>query len=366
VATEFWTAYDDWEAQPNNPAPTYEGWKAAMLQWKTQQTAGGPPASNNSALSHMWALVPVDKSQAVTTVADDSARLDAFWKGCHKWRKICKPGNTYIYGVADNNLIYEVNVNRQSARSVLDVSPYIGSNPAGSFNSFAFDVQHDTFYFMNSDLDILAWERATGAVGVVAPKQSTTRFNPANAAYYDGAYWFVETTNTESTNITLVRVAFTPSVVPGGLPTLGGKTTYDVALTSPGGSPFTIRNGYGDIAVSASGDLYITPVVLDPAVPDSGSMLVLKNLGGLAPGGGSATAVAVAQTGLPGPQLSFDCPGRTLWGQTYNGCEWSTIDAATGVPTPRFTLSLPGAPDPTTCLRDLGGAACTCALPVAE
>jgi hypothetical protein len=70
------------------------------------------------------------------------------------------------------------------------------------------------------------------------------------------------------------------------VPTLAGKITEiteDVSLVTPAGDPFAVRNGYGDIAVSAAGDLYIAPVVLDVNVPDSGPPLVLKGLDGLAP-----------------------------------------------------------------------------------
>lgn len=247
---------------------------------------------------------------------------------------------------------------------MLDVSAFLGSNPnpnANKFNSFAFDRQHDTFYFMNGDFNIYAWVRSSGAVGQVAPKQSNGRFNPANAVYYDGAYWFIDYTSKNVTSVTLSRVAMTPSATAGGLPTFAGTTTYIVSLKTTGGAPFTILNGYGDIAVSAAGDMYISPLNFVGGTTNTAPLLVIKDLAG-AVAGGNITATTIVETGLNQQQLSFDCAGRVLWGQTYTGCEWSTVDLATGALTPRFTLSLPGAADPNACLRDLGGAACTCAL----
>jgi len=74
---------------------------------------------------------------------------------------------------------------------------------------------------------------------------------------------------------------------------------------------------------------------------------------------GPATSNAVIiKTGNPSLQLSFSCDFQTLWAQNYGNNQWSTVNLATGVPTLKFTLPIPGQING---LRDLGGAACTCA-----
>lgn len=245
--------------------------------------------------------------------------------------------NSYIYGIDNANVIQEIDVNAQSAAPVFDAAPTIGS---GTSNAFAYDTARDQFFFVAPDNTLQFWDRGPSLMTVATNTQlglPASGSQPANASYYNDAYWFF----TEGTN-TLNKVSLSYT---GTVPSFGSLVSYTIA-----GGP-TTTNIFGDIAVNKdSGWLY--------AATFDGQFYKLD----LASPADSYTSIA---SGNPSLQLSFSSDYGTLYGQafaaeTYNSVsydagQWFTVDVGSGALTPitGFAISYTGGNG----LRDLGGAA---------
>jgi len=249
----------------------------------------------------------------------------------------------YIYGIDDNNNIWEINTSTQSPKEV-----YTNGTIPGPFsNAFAYDSARDQFFFIDGNNDLEFWSRtgnpATivphGELGLASP--ATTENQPQNAVYYNDAYWFFD----EGTNV-LNKVPF---VYVGGNPTYvnGSRVTYPIT-DAP-----TTTNKFGDIAVNASGILY--------AATQNGQLYTV-DISGSTP----SAATTIVASGNPSFQLSFSYDYNTLYGQTFGATtyesenypagQWWTIDTQTGVPTPIDGFDITYG-DTGNGLRDLGGAA---------
>ena len=249
--------------------------------------------------------------------------------------------NSFIYGIDNENVIQEIDVNAKTATPVFNAQPTVGS---GDSNAFAYDTARDQFFFIDPSNNLQFWDRgpslmqiATAAqLGLSSPATMTNQ--PQNAVYYNDAYWFF----TEGTN-SLNKVSMSYSGA--GMPSFSSLTPYSIT-----GAP-TTTNTFGDIAVNASGVLY--------AATQDGQLYSVDISGGTP---SAATSIA---TDNPSLQLSFSSDYNTLYGQTFGAVtfdsvnypagQWFTINTGTGVPTAisGFAISYAGGNG----LRDLGGAA---------
>jgi len=250
--------------------------------------------------------------------------------------------NSYIYGIDNNNVIQEVDVNAQTASPVFDAAPTVGS---GDSNAFAYDTARDQFFFIDPGNNLQFWDRgpsltqlATAAqIGLSSPATVTNQ--PQNAVFYNNAYWFF----TEGTN-SLNKVSLSYSGA--GLPSFASLTSYPIT-DAP-----TTTNTFGDIAVNGSGILY--------AATQSGQFYSV-DISGSSP----SAATTILASGNPSLQLSFSSDYGTLYGQAYGAVtydsvsydagQWFTIDLGNGTlaPIAGFAISYTGGSG----LRDLGGAA---------
>ena len=218
---------------------------------------------------------------------------------------------------------------------------------------------------MNTDGAIMVWERASSVVGTLAPPSAVASYgNPANAAYYKSAYWFVVTVSpsVNATSAIISRVAYRRPSAFGDLPTLTGVTNYTIKFQYADGSPFTINNGYGDIAFTGTetgGSLYLATLPLIPSNANTAAFMVVKNVDAAILSGQPWVATPVRETGLPSLQISFDCADTVLWATNYNTRQWGTLSLTDGRYTPVFTG--PVLPGYSTGFRDIGGASCTAA-----
>ncbi|NDC63541.1 MAG: hypothetical protein EBZ59_06035, partial [Planctomycetia bacterium] len=239
----------------------------------------------------------------------------------------------FIYGVAENNHIYQIDVDGKSATDVFDASPFIGSSPLS--NGFAFDTGRGQFFFVAPDKSLQYWNGGPTLKTIATPAQlgTTSTSLPDNAAYYRDAFWFF----TPATD-TLNKVSLTYS---GGQPSFSSLQQFTVT-----GAP-TTKNIFGDIAINANtGMLYASnsstndfafySIDVSSGTPTNFTMVK-----------------AVGTQSLAG--LSFSADYGTLYGQQITGGNWFTIDTTTG-----DTTSVPGFSTPVyggKGFRDLGGAA---------
>ncbi|KIZ01009.1 hypothetical protein MNEG_6950 [Monoraphidium neglectum] len=59
-----------------------------------------------------------------------------------------------MYGIADNQKIYEVDVTDRIVNAVHDARPDI---PSGLANGFAYDTARDQFFFLSADKQLQFW-----------------------------------------------------------------------------------------------------------------------------------------------------------------------------------------------------------------
>lgn len=269
----------------------------------------------------------------------------------------CPVGGTYIYGIADNQVIYETDVTNQEVSGVYNALADIGT---GLANAFAYDTSRNQFFFLTSKNQLAYWPR-TGSVQTIATAAEmglAGKIQPADAVYYDNAFWFVENTATSVDKQKLVKVELDYDA--SGVPSFGRRHTYHIDIKDAAGNPVKVYDMFGDIAVDGGGNMYFATSPY-PGQSTSGAFYKL-DLNTLGPAGGTGTATMIKppSKGNISLQLSFSCDFKTLWGHDYNTADWYTIDTATGDITKVFRGTLPNS-GKTTGLRDLGGAACTCA-----
>lgn len=250
---------------------------------------------------------------------------------------------SYIYGIDDNNVIWEVDPIAKTIVQVNDTN-LLGNQVS---NSMAYDTDRDQFLFMYSGTSakyqnkLLFWDRLTTGINSLDDVASlgNTGLNvgsantPANASYWNNAFWFFR----GNSAATLTRVDMT---YVGGKPQAGTPTSYNVPALPTGSYNF------GDIAITKSGMLFgttsngaffkidLTKVATDPA--------------------GAFTFI---RSGLPSLQLSFSYDYTTLFGHRYDNGDWFTLDTTTGGLT-NLNFSTPLGTSGTG-FRDLGGASTT-------
>jgi hypothetical protein len=209
--------------------------------------------------------------------------------------------NSYIYGITDGNEIYEIDmVNKTNTR-------VYNTGLAGSSNAFAFDNTRNHFFFIDPSKNLNFWDRGSAftQIATAAQLDLSTRTIPANAAYYDNAFWFFN----DGTSI-LNKISLNYS---GSIPSFASRTTYTITGTP---SP----NSFGDIAITSSGMLYAAT---------TGGVLYTLNLATL----GSSVAVLNSRSLSPAIslQIGFSSDETILFGHSYNTGIWYSINTSTGV-----------------------------------
>jgi hypothetical protein len=299
---------------------------------------------------------------------------------------------------------------------VFDARPFIGN---GLANAFAYDSGRDQFFFLDGNMNLQFWDRGPTMAPIATKAQLGLlgQYHPDSAVYYNNAYWcaalegltpggapprtarappraapprrppsaasapnsppprrpaptrcpaptlaprappppaparFVHNSFKFLTTQTLVKVSLTYDAQ--GRPSFGSATEYPIDIKDANGNPVSAYEAFGDIVMTPGGRMYFANTGT-PRVPNTAQFYTLDTTTlSTAPGSNTATVI---RSGNPPLQTSFSCDFKTLWAQNQMDCQWYTIDVATGVPTPAFKLPLVGT---NTCLRDLGGAACT-------
>jgi len=240
-------------------------------------------------------------------------------------------GLSYIYGIDDDNYVWEVDPAGKTYTRELN------TGLSGQSNAFAYDTGRDDMYFLSNAKDLYYWNHASTftKLSTAATLGLSSVTQPANAAYYADAYWFFN----EGTN-TLNKASLSYA---GNAPTsVASVTTY--AISGIPGS-ISANNLFGDIAINGNtGVLYAATTT---------GLFYSVDLGALSGGAGAATVIKNNGTGNPSLQIAFSSDYATLYATNYAGGQWYTMDVASGNVTsiPGFQTQLKGSNG----FRDLGG-----------
>jgi hypothetical protein len=246
---------------------------------------------------------------------------------------------SYIYGIDDNNDIWEIDPVGQAASQVFAT----GLPGTANSNAFAYDKVRENMFFLNgsgTSSQLYVWNKPTNSLSIAATAAQLGVVDPnpnqqaANAAYNaaDGRYWFFQDGTDQ-----LYSVAFSYT---GNIPTFNGTTFYTV------GAGYSSSSMYGDIAIdprAGNGTLYGSTT--------TGEFFSLD----LTDPGNSYNNIGNSGVGL---QLSFSSDYTILYGQDFSTKEWYTVDTNSGAIGSSFwTLS-------DDAFRDLGGSSeTTAAIP---
>lgn len=254
---------------------------------------------------------------------------------------------SYIYGIADNNDIYQINPvpGQQSFGSVYN------TGLSGQSNAFAFDRDRDQMFFMNPSgtfggtpytNGLFLWNKPAGTFSLLAATGSSfgaTAIIPANAAYEDDAFWFFNEGTLDLTKASLSYSGTGAAAVPTGV---SGFTTFTM---NTGTALTATQNRFGDIAINVD-----TNVLYGYTSQAQGGRFYSLDLS--APTSPASFSMISGSSPI-GLQLSFNEDYTKLYGHNYNDGKWYEINTANGSLTDlNFTTTTNGA----TGFRDLGGA----------
>lgn len=245
---------------------------------------------------------------------------------------------SYIYGITDNNEIAEVNMVSKSTRIVYT------SSLTGVSNAFAYDNARNHFIFMDNSKTLLYWDRGSELRQVATTAQIGNPVTlPANAAYYNDAYWFFN----EGTH-TLNKVSLTYT---SGQPAFSSLTQYGITNSSLTAA----NNRFGDIAINAAGKMYAMTAAGPGGVFYSIDLTTLvatltptssQNVATLI----SATTIDPENSDVIGLQIGFNSNQTALFGHNYNNGKWYEVNMTTGA----LTYLSFSSGFPTSGLRDIG------------
>ena len=266
---------------------------------------------------------------------------------------------SYIYGIGDNNRIWEIDPVGKTSQIVYE------TGLTGESNAFAFDTVRDQMFFVDANKDLYYWNHAATIARVATAAElgvsGIGAQQPWNAAYYNNAFWFF---NTESDQFNKVSLTYSGSGS-SNTPSFDSLTTYSISGIPYNSTPGD-RNRFGDIAIIADGPNAGMLYAATAWPTNTDGLFYSLDLDTLTTTG-TATVIKGAVlngTGNPNLQLSFNGDYSTLYGHDYNGGKWYTVDLATGNLTEivGFTTYTSG----TNGFRDLGGASLESVTPVPE
>lgn len=258
------------------------------------------------------------------------------------------PDRSYIYGIDDNNDIWQVNP-KPGQQSFLDV---YNTGLAGQSNAFAFDRDRDQMFFVNPSgtfngtaytNGLFFWNKPAGTFSLLAANGSSygvASTIPANAAYFDDAFWFFN-----ANSLSLIKA---PLTYTGGIPT--GVGTFSSFLMDTGGALIANQNNFGDIAIDVT-----RRTLYAYTAGNVGGKFYSLNLD--APTSAASFRMIRASSALTpavGLQISFNEDYTVLYGHNYDDGKWYEINTGNGDLTDlSFTTLVPGTSKG---FRDLGGA----------
>ncbi len=155
---------------------------------------------------------------------------------------------SYIYGIADNNDIYQINpVPGQESFSAV-----YNTGLAGQSNAFAFDRDRDQMFFINPSgtfdstpysNGLFVWNKSAGTFALLATTGSSygvAATIPANAAYAGDAFWFFNEGTLDLVKASLSYSGTGANAVPTGV---SGFSTFTM---NSGTSLAATQNRFGD------------------------------------------------------------------------------------------------------------------------
>jgi len=241
------------------------------------------------------------------------------------------PLSSYIYGIADNNDIYQIDPEpgQQSAVNVFN------TGLTGLSNAVAFDRSRDQLFFLSSTNDLYLWNKPLGSTPSQVQKIATAAQLGINAssvydaAYYNDGFWFVEDL---TNNLVKANLSYGGSAA-GTVPTFNSTSVY----TTNG--PTAVNNQFGDIAINTqTGLLYAATAT---------GLLYTIDLNN------PTSSYTLLGSGNPSLQLSFNQDYTVLYGQAYSTGQWYEVNTTTGsAVATSFVFDVPGT---SAGFRDLGG-----------
>lgn len=249
----------------------------------------------------------------------------------------------YIYGIDNNNDIYEVDPIAKTSTLVLPQA-------SGTSNSLAYDTAREDLFYIGQDLRLKYWSRASGTTVGDVGSLPIANNNANNAAFYNDAYWFFDFNSNVLNKISLSYSGTGASAIPS----ISGSQTYSITgmdlpnAVDPGAVGFN-TNTFGDVAINVNtGILYASTTrgrfySLDLNGDPTNTFFQL--------GAPIATSGTDNTVGL---QLSFNTDYSVLYGHSYETGDWYTLGLTDGA---RTSISYSTTPFGGKGFRDLGGAA---------
>jgi hypothetical protein len=252
---------------------------------------------------------------------------------------------SYIYGIADNNDIYQINPDQKTFGVVYN------TGLSGQSNAFAFDRNRDQMFFINPSgtfagtpytNGLFLWNKPAGSFSLLAANGSSFGITgatiPANAAYHNNAFWFF---NEGSLSLTRANLTYSGTGA-GAVPT--GVASVQAFTMATGTSLTAGQNRFGDIAINA-----ITNTLFGYTAQAQGGRFYSLALSD--PTSASSFTMISGSSAI-GLQLSFDEDYSKLYGHNYANGRWYEINTSSGALTDlNFITTTNG----TTGFRDLGG-----------
>jgi len=252
----------------------------------------------------------------------------------------------FIYGIADDNQLYEINPETGVFRSLYN------TGLTGNSNAVAYDAGRDQLLFINpgtgsakNNLWVLDRDNINFTQAATGTQMGITGINPANASFYNDAFWFFQ----DGTNV-LYNVQL--NYADPAAPVFSAVDTINASLGSELGENFD-NNKFGDIAITDQGILY------GYTSRGVGGNFYRYNLANNQYTWISATPGAVG-VGI-GLQLAWNGDFTVLYGHNYEDGKWYSINIENGALTDLNFVTLVG----NTGFRDLGGSSITSA-PIPE
>lgn len=286
----------------------------------------------------------------------------------------------YMYGIDGTGKLIEYNPQLNVTTRVKDLTAIL---PGVTGNGTAYDATASRVWFLDNQSNLRYYDRGASTVPVVATASnfqsllglgSTTVGQFANAAYFDGDYWFIYPGTTANPTARLARLSLTnPS---GANPSYdaAGSRTYNLNFDGTGTSNNLNLRTYGDIAIHSNGRLTAGTARQNfdgsSVASSTRSIVFSMDLAGRdTPGVTSLAATTLnVLSGSRQPsslQLAWDADYTNLYGvanalvsddgttvTTNSTGVWYTINPTTGALT-----SVPGYSTARTQINDLGGSA---------
>ena len=234
----------------------------------------------------------------------------------------------YIYGISDANLIWQINPGAKTD------NPVYATPLSGTSNALAFDRNRDQMFFMNKTgtfnsqpytNGLFLWNKPQGTFSLLGQGAeldlATDGDIPANATFYDDAFWFFK----EGTK-TLVKTSLTyTGSTPNGI---SGFTTY--TMDTGTFAPSDDVNRFGDIAINPNSGVLFGYTARGPAPDFPGGQFYSLDLNTITGSNTLANYSLISTTTGTGLQIAYNADYSILYGHNYDDGKWFEIDTNSG------------------------------------